>query len=115
MSYNCTECSRLPVPGSLTPSPRPLLLFAGAALIALLLYLPTLQYDFVWDDGLLIQKNSFLDQTNPLELFTKGFWYNPEMSSDQGEMAYYRPLTNLTLLINRRVSGLNPAPYHFTN
>jgi len=102
-------------PRSLTPSPRPLLFFAGAALVALLLYLPTLQYDFVWDDGLLIQKNSFLDQTNPLELFTKGFWYNPEMNSDQGEMAYYRPLTNLSFYLERKEWGVRPMGYHLTS
>jgi tetratricopeptide (TPR) repeat protein len=107
--------SLTPGPRSLIPGPRPLLFFAGAALIALLLYLPTLQYDFVWDDGLLIQKNSFLDQTNPLELFTKGFWYNPEMNSDQGEMAYYRPLTNLSFYLERKEWGVRPMGYHLTS
>jgi tetratricopeptide (TPR) repeat protein len=94
---------------------NPLLVFAGAALFALLVYLPTVKYDFVWDDGLLIQKNSFLDQTNPVELFTKGFWYNPEMNSDQGEMAYYRPLTNLSFYLERKEWGVRPAGYHLTN
>jgi tetratricopeptide (TPR) repeat protein len=101
--------------GGRRPAVNPLLVFAGAALVALLVYLPTVKYDFVWDDGLLIQKNSFLDQTNPVELFTKGFWYNPEMNSDQGEMAYYRPLTNLSFFLERKEWGVRPAGYHLTN
>ncbi len=101
--------------GGRRPAVNPLLVFAGAALVALLVYLPTVKYDFVWDDGLLIQKNSFLDQTNPVELFTKGFWYNPEMNSDQGEMAYYRPLTNLSFYLERKEWGVRPAGYHLTN
>jgi tetratricopeptide (TPR) repeat protein len=101
--------------GGKRPAVSPLLVFAGAALIALLVYLPTVKYDFVWDDELLIQKNSSLDQTNPLELFTRGFWYNPQMSSDQGEMAYYRPLTNLSFYLERKEWGIRPSGYHLTN
>jgi len=97
------------------PAVSPLLVFAGAALVALLVYLPTVKYDFVWDDAVLIQKNSFLDRTNPVELFTKGFWYNPQLGSDQGDMAYYRPLTNLSFFLERKEWGIRPAGYHLTN
>ncbi len=95
---------------------RPWLVFSAAALAALLLYLPTLQYGCVWDDRLLILNNPFLDQTNPIELLTKGFWNNPKAEHGEAGMAsYYRPLTNLSFYVDRKVWGLRPAGYHLTN
>jgi Flp pilus assembly protein TadD len=94
---------------------NPWLVFSGAALVALLLYLPTLRYGFVWDDGALILNNQFLRRTNPIELFTRGFWNNPEVERGEADMAYYRPLTNLSLYLDRKAWGLRPAGYHVTN
>jgi len=94
---------------------RPWLVFGAAALVALLLYLPTLQYGFVWDDRMLILDNPFLDRTNPIELLTKGFWDNPEVERGVDYMSYYRPLTNLSLYVDRKVWGLRPVGYHLTN
>jgi protein O-mannosyl-transferase len=90
----------------------PWLVFGAAALVALLVYLPTLKYDFVWDDNELIPGNPFLARTNPIELFTKGFWNNPAV---EGDASYYRPLANLGLYVDRKVWGLRPAGYHLTN
>jgi Flp pilus assembly protein TadD len=93
----------------------PWLVFGGAALVAFLLYLPTLRYEFVWDDGVLILNNPALNQTTPLGLLTKGFWHNAETAPVEGDMAYYRPLTNLSLYADRKVWGLRPNGYHLTN
>ena len=93
----------------------PWLVFGAASLVALLVYLPTLKYDFVWDDNELIPGNPFLARTNPIELFTKGFWNNPEVERGVDYMSYYRPLTNLSLYVDRKVWGLRPAGYHLTN
>jgi Flp pilus assembly protein TadD len=98
-------------PGSWSPW----LVFSGAALVALLLYVPTLQYGFVWDDGALILNNQFLGKANPIELFTQGFWNNPEVERGEADMSYYRPLTNLSLYLDRKVWGLRPTGYHLTN
>ena len=87
----------------------------GAAGIALLLYLPTLWYGFVWDDGHLITSNKFLARTSPVEIFTKGFWHNPEKGENAGDMSYYRPLASLSFFLERREFELNPAGYHLTN
>jgi tetratricopeptide (TPR) repeat protein len=94
---------------------KPWLVFGAAALIALLLYLPTLQYEFVWDDGTMILNNQYLDRTNPIEILTGGFCNNPEVELDETYMAYYRPLTNLSLYVDRKAWGLRPAGYHLTN
>jgi Flp pilus assembly protein TadD len=98
-----------------TGSRSPWLVFGGAALVALLLYLPTLQYEFVWDDGVMILNNPVLDRTSPIELLTSGYCSNPDVELDEGYMAYYRPLTNLSLYVDRKVWGLRPAGYHLTN
>jgi Flp pilus assembly protein TadD len=98
-----------------TGSWSPWLVFGAASLVALLVYLPTLKYDFVWDDNELIPGNPFLARTNPIELFTKGFWNNPEVERGVDYMSYYRPLTNLSLYVDRKVWVLRPAGYHLTN
>ena len=85
------------------------------ALAALILYLPTLQYGFVWDDNTLVVNNPSLNRTNPIELFAKGFWNNQETEPSQSGMAYYRPLSNLSLYVDRKVWGLRPSGYHLTN
>jgi tetratricopeptide (TPR) repeat protein len=83
--------------------------------LTLLLYLPTLWYGFVWDDGHLIVGNEFLGNTNPIEIFAKGFWYNPGQGEEAGDMSYYRPLANLSFFLERKEFELNPAGYHLTN
>ncbi len=91
------------------------LVFGAVALVALLLYLPTVRYGFVWDDRLLIVNDRFLDQANPIELFTKSFWTRPDSSPGADDMSYYRPLANLSLYVDRKLWGLQPAGYHLTN
>jgi Flp pilus assembly protein TadD len=115
------QASRKPSPKSSigatrrSGQPKPWLVFGAASLVVLLLYLPTLRYGFVWDDGTLIVNNPFLSQTNPLELFTRGFWSNPKVEMNQSDMTYYRPLSNLSLYVDRQVWGLQPSGYHLTN
>jgi len=91
------------------------LVFGAAALVALLLYLPTLRYGFVWDDRMLILDNPFLGRTNPVDIFTREFWNNPDVDRSAGAMSYYRPLANLSLYVERKTWGLRPAGYHLTN
>jgi tetratricopeptide (TPR) repeat protein len=95
--------------------PIPWLWFGGVALIALLLHLPTLPYDFVWDDNELVVDNRSLARADPGELFTRGFWYNPGTEQAADDMTYYRPLANLSLFLDRQVWGLRPVGYHLTN
>lgn len=90
-------------------------LLVGATGITVLLYLPTLWYGFVWDDNHLIVSNRFLETTNPFQLFSRGFWYNPDRGENEGDMSYYRPLTNLAFYLERKEFELNPAGYHLTS
>ena len=77
--------------------------------VAGLVYLPTLSYDFAWDDQMLITENRNLATSNPLHLFGETFWPSP---SGEG---YYRPLVTLSFWFERHVWGLNPTPFHLTN
>jgi Flp pilus assembly protein TadD len=83
--------------------------------IVLLAYLPTLWHDFVWDDNRLVKNNSYLEQTNPTEIFLRGFGYNPELDRNRDTGFYYRPLTVLSFFFERKEWGLSPAGYHLTN
>jgi len=94
---------------------RPLLLFGLAALAAFLVYLPTLKYGFVWDDKALIVDNQYLAEASAPAVFAHNYWYNPDLPATISDKGYYRPLTTLTFMVNRRLSGLNPAGYHLTN
>jgi Tfp pilus assembly protein PilF len=74
-------------------------------------YAATLQYDFVWDDTLLIQQSWRLHHWEELpSLLTSHFW------AEVGEASqYYRPLVTLTFFLDMRVWGLQPLGFHLTN
>ena len=93
----------------------PWLVFGAAALVALLLYLPTLRYGFVWDDRTLILNNPFLGRANAVQILIGEFWNNPDVDRSAGAMSYYRPLANLSVYVDRKVWGLRPTGYHLTN
>ena len=85
-----------------------------AALVCAAMYLPTLRYQFVWDDEQLVVANQRLDVANSLSLFGQSF-----MPQSHGSAAtrvqYYRPLTVLTFWLDRHIWGQNPFGYHLTN
>jgi Flp pilus assembly protein TadD len=85
-----------------------------AAGLAGLVYLPTLKYDFVWDDKTLIQENPDLDVRNPVELMGRSFAV-VQASGEWQRNQYYRPLVSLSLWSDKRLWGLNPFGYHLTN
>jgi protein O-mannosyl-transferase len=89
--------------------------FGAAAAITFLLYVPTLWYGFVWDDGHLIVNNAFVARSSPVEIFARGFWFNPGKAEDEGDMSYYRPLPVLTFYFERQQFELSPTGYHLTN
>jgi Tfp pilus assembly protein PilF len=93
-----------------------LLVWAVPLLVMLsaLIYLPTLKYDFVWDDTSLIKENPDLDVRNPLALFSRSFAV-VQASGEYQRNQYYRPLVSLTLWADKRLHGLNPHGYHLTN
>jgi protein O-mannosyl-transferase len=77
----------------------------GAIIIAVLLvYLPALQGDFVWDDFLLITGNPLLQNVSGLLEIWSG-----------GRTADYFPLTNTVFWIEHHLFGGNATGYHVVN
>ncbi len=93
---------------------RQVLLAAGIVALAGLLYLPTLSYDFVWDDKALIVENEDLLAPAPFGFFGQSFthWW-----AEQGRIphSYYRPLVVSSFWLERKLFGVSPPGFHLTN
>jgi uncharacterized membrane protein YhaH (DUF805 family) len=95
---------------------------AGFALVlgvvtlgSVLLYLPTIDYGFVWDDTSLVTGNRLLAESGPLEVFGRGFWAGAPDPPAGNARLFYRPLTSLSLWLNLKLAGLNPGYFHLLN
>lgn len=79
--------------------------------IGFLIYSPSLNGDFIWDDVLLVSQNSYIRDLS----------FTPRMfSSDWGEgvntlYGYYRPLAIFSYFLNYSVHKLHVFGYHFIN
>src|SRR5438046_360022 len=85
--------------------------YAVVAVFAGALYLPTLAFDFVFDDDHLIVNNNFLKEPwSPLRAFAHHFWYGTAYGT-----GYYRPIVAASLALNGRLLGWGPAGFHLVN
>jgi len=78
-------------------------------LLILTLYASTLTHGFVWDDSRIIVQNPLLEKLGNIpRLF---------LSEDTavGSTGYYRPMTYISLALDRAIWGINPAGFHLTN
>lgn len=91
------------------------LVLTAVALINITLYLPTLRFDFVWDDNLLIVNNHLLQKSGFTQIFTRGFWAGTEEAEEGPVAAYYRPITTLSFWLDWKVAGLKPLYFHLSN
>ena len=78
------------------------------------LYIPTLPYELIWDSKPLVRENQLLQQSYPLTAaFTHGYW---EMTGEKtSSHDYYRPLVTLSLMVEKRIWGLDKARLKATN
>ncbi len=96
--------------------------FLGILFLALLVYAPSLNNNFVWDDYLNIVDNSFIHSpdnlgkmlspqylTAPSDVLYKG-----QRPIGSGEMSY-RPIVTLTYFFDYALWGLKAKGYHLTN
>jgi tetratricopeptide (TPR) repeat protein len=84
-------------------------------MVAAALYLPSISYNFVWDDDMLIAGNSLLVHSRPADIFSRGFWAgSPEPATGSGS-AYYRPLVTLSFWLDQRLSRNDPHWFHVVN
>jgi len=84
------------------------------ALLTLVLHLPTLSNNLVWDDRAAVPMNPDATGQRPLmSLFTHDFW-GQDITLDDSHKSY-RPLATLTYRLNHNLHGLNPLGYHLVN
>ena len=82
-------------------------------LFSFALYVVTTRYALVGDDLILIGENPYLRSFHFLrEIFTQNFW---SFRGARGESVYYRPLIMFSFLLQARLFGLGPAPFHLFN
>jgi len=88
----------------------------AAALIgvaATFLFIPALQYDFVWDDRSLILRDVRIRSWGGVvEAFGSDFFRN---SDEKVRYGYYRPLITVTYALDFWIWRDNPLGYHLTN
>jgi len=84
---------------------------AIVALVAFLLYLQTVRYDYTYldDNNLVLDQQSLLSKPSSLyEVFSRSFFNDP---TDQ----YYRPIVNLSFAVNTLIGGTRPFGFHLVN
>ena len=89
--------------------------YAALALVAILIYLPTVRYGFIgYDDTLLIVDNrEFLSKlSNAPQAFRQDAFRVPGYESSG---AYYRPIVTLSLMLDAQIGGVSPGIYHAGN
>jgi len=90
---------------------RPLPVAIGlCALVAALVYLPTLRHQLVWDDVDVIVQN----ESSPFTAFAHSFWHGGG-AGILGKDPYYRPLANFSLGIDELVAGHHAWYFHLVN
>jgi hypothetical protein len=78
---------------------------------AVLIYAPAWSYDFTYldDHQLILDQQSFLQNPSSLyRVFARSYFGGSSHT-------YYRPLVNLSLVLDARWTGTRPFGYHFTN
>lgn len=82
-------------------------------LLAATVYVNTLSYQFVWDDGVMILENQRIqDLRNLPQLLRADF---TTLTGGAMEGHYYRPVMALSLALDFLLWGPQPAPFHLTN
>ncbi len=77
------------------------------ALVVLLIYLPAVRYDFVWDDTIFLRD---------LPVYRDpGMWWSALFRPFVLSPNYFRPLALLTFVIELRLVGIHPTLFHLTN
>jgi len=85
--------------------------FTVIGVVALLCYVQTAGYGFIWDDNVQISLNPRIRSlTNLGKAFTENFW---AFRGPQYYTNYFRPMHTLTYMIGYALGGLSPAPYHW--
>jgi hypothetical protein len=83
-------------------------------LLPLLVYLPTLKHELIWDSKPMILENDLLKGEFSLSApFRSGYWASTSQRSSGYD--YYRPLMVLSFMAEKAVWGLNPFRLRLVN
>ena len=95
-------------------SKKEALFFLFLFLILFLLYFRTFNFDFIWDSKIQISNSIFLNKdTSLLKTFEYGYWQGAGFN--KGANDYYRPLTILSFVLNKKFFGGSPLSYRIVN
>ncbi len=83
------------------------------AATAVLLFLPSLRGDFVWDDRSLILENRLLDDWSDLSGALSSDFFR--RSGNEERIGHWRPVVTFTYMVDRTLFGTAPAGYHAGN
>ena len=97
-------------PGLLARALRsPLAMLVAFIVAGLLVYAPALHGDLIWDDGYLVGENPFYKSPIfTLEVFRHWLFFDSFST-------YYRPVQNISYMLDYWVWAGNPFGYHLTN
>ncbi len=84
-------------------------------LLSLAAYANTFQGDFVWDDSDLILNNENIKSWGNLPQILVLDLFQNSQHKPANKVGYYRPIINLTYLLDYSLYGKNPTGYHITN
>ncbi len=90
----------------------------SAAVATFALFLPTLRYGFVFDDGMLIEDNKNLEWNRLGQLLTWPFWAVGEngVPAVYAHLAhFYRPVISFSYLLDKTLFAAQPWGFHLTN
>ncbi len=79
-------------------------------LIGFIVYIPTISFDLIWDDVLLVNYVSELGAQGLKSLLTADFRLDPHSST-----GYYRPVTLISLYLDQKLGLAGAAGFHLTN
>ena len=83
-------------------------------MLPLLVYLPTLKHELIWDSKPMILENNLLQGDFSLSApFRSGYWASTSQRSSGYD--YYRPLMVLSFMMEKAVWGLNPFRLRMVN
>src|SRR2546430_11376293 len=88
---------------------RPWFVLLAFVLMAFATYAPSLNGEFVWDDHYLVGENPFFrSPVFAVEVFRHHLF-------SESFSTYYRPVQNLSYMLDYWLWGNSPAGYHATN
>jgi protein O-mannosyl-transferase len=87
--------------------------FLLVAVLSILIYVPSLNFGFVYDDDAQVLQNPLLHSWHSLPtFFTHQSW---SFLYPQAKADYYRPVFLIWLSLNHHLFGLNPVGWHFAS